>query len=629
MAYTNLPAVYTEKIDGGLRILTTSSAPKVLVLGTSSKGFAETPYLVGRTQEAAVDFGTTGSLIRGMYEVSTAGAENIILFRIGATACTIEGLGVAATTGGIKIETDTKDDSVGTDYAMYFDATASAERLVVRNENTGITVFDRSWANTAATIDLGEVYVSGEPDGNGTDIGSASSFVTFANVGVGAVSYAVTYTAGTDGTGPSRMKLYELLFKAYKDLENTDFDLVVPVDIYLDDLNVVDLTSAQVTSRALTSLSDYPTEGDTDDVLGKFYAEEYGGEWYFWWWFPADPASPVFSGAQIYPSAGSADATHTCDGTVLTASDFHEVNFAYQLADFCYVNSENNVECHGFIGVLPPTTAALSDVNDWIGKLPTYVTDSNGNQTISSSAYNGTGLLGNKFMAGKYGFRSSVAGGGFILTDDHYLDGTEETDRGGSVIDIGAYISVVGAWGNIYNSYDTTGFGYTATVAPTYAGFVSTLPSKSAPTNKVLEAVGLPWRINNTKQDQLAGVKYVMLRERPKGVVVADAPTAAKSDSDYRRLTTVLIVKDVVDAIRAAADPFIGEPNTGAQRAALQTAIESALGKLQKGGYITRYDLNITATPAQIVEGDATIELTLVPAYELRQITLVLSLAAI
>jgi hypothetical protein len=187
-------------------------------------------------------------------------------------------------------------------------------------------------------------------------------------------------------------------------------------------------------------------------------------------------------------------------------------------------------------------------------------------------------------------------------------------------------LSIVGGWVTLFNPFDITGFGYTASAAPSYAGFYSTLQSKSAPTNKVLPGVALPFRINNSKLDDLAGVGYVMISDKAKGIVVSDAPTAARPDSDYQRLTTVRIVKDVIDAVRQASEPFIGEAGGAAQRAALKTAIDAKLGRLQQGQFIQRYDLNVTATPAQQIQGDAIIELNIVPAFELRQITLILSL---
>ena len=181
----------------------------------------------------------------------------------------------------------------------------------------------------------------------------------------------------------------------------------------------------------------------------------------------------------------------------------------------------------------------------------------------------------------------------------------------------------------VYNAFDTTGLGYITSLAPTYSGMVSSLDPKSAPTNKVLSSVKLPFRLSNSDLDKLAGMRYIFCASKPKGVVIADAPTAARPDSDYRRLTTVRIVKLVVDAIRDAADAFIGEAGGAPQRAALQTACEAALARLQSAKYLQRYELSITQTPAERVSGLATIQLVLVPAFELRQITLVISLQAV
>jgi hypothetical protein len=158
-------------------------------------------------------------------------------------------------------------------------------------------------------------------------------------------------------------------------------------------------------------------------------------------------------------------------------------------------------------------------------------------------------------------------------------------------------------------------------------GFASALAPNSAPTNKTLSGVRLPFRLSLAKVDALSA-KYVMAQLKPKGVVVSDAPTAARTESDYRRFTTVMIVKATLDAIRNVAEPFLGEGMSSGKRAALATAVESVCGKLQKAGYLTRYEYQLISTAQDAVLGKLTIELTLVPAFELRQITVTVSLAA-
>jgi hypothetical protein len=119
-----------------------------------------------------------------------------------------------------------------------------------------------------------------------------------------------------------------------------------------------------------------------------------------------------------------------------------------------------------------------------------------------------------------------------------------------------------------------------------------------------------------------------MFQRKTKGNVVADAPTAARPDSDYRRLTTIRIVKAVIDAVRAVAEPYLGEAITGARLAALETALDQVLVKMMKAEFIQRFDVAVSSTPSEQIQGKANVELVLVPAFELRQITVSVALSA-
>ena len=638
MPYENLPGIFERKLDGNLQIVPTNDNPIVMVLGTAGQGLSETVVRVDRVADAARSFGKEGTLTRGLYETSIAGALNIRLFRIGATAAKLTGVGAGT---GLTIETVRKDDSAGTDYEIFFDA--SEERLRVFRASDDEIVYDNNPAYPIDKIDLGEVVVSGSTTGSAADIGTLGTPVSLAAAN-GLGDGPAVFTAGTDGLNLSRMQLWEALHDAYLLLENQEADVVVPMNVYMDDLNVMDLSDTERTARGLASISAYPSASADDDVLGKVFVQEYEGVNYFWWWFPSDidaaDMEAVFttdSGCNIFPSVGSASATTDAEGNTLTAADFHEVNFAWQLANFCYVQSRDNTEMTGVIGVLPPNSFALKDVSQWVGKLPTTTEDANGNVVVS---VNGTGLLGNKFMSGRLASGSTgvpgytvngISGlynGGFIAVDDDlFLDGTQIKDDNDHLVDIGKYISVVASYPILSNPSRVS--SYTATGAPTYGGFYSTLSPVSAPSNKLLRQLRLPFRVSQAKLDLLAGQRYVTFHEKTRGIVVSDAPTAARPDSDYQRLSTVRQVKAAVDAIRLAAEPFLGEGLTGATLAALDTAIDSQLKGLVKGGLIVRYQHLVTSTAQQRVLGQATVELKIVPAFELRQITVVIALAAV
>ena len=129
--------------------------------------------------------------------------------------------------------------------------------------------------------------------------------------------------------------------------------------------------------------------------------------------------------------------------------------------------------------------------------------------------------------------------------------------------------------------------------------------------------------------DLLAGAKYVgLMNKATRSAVVTDSPTAAQSSSDYRRLSTMRQVEEAVDGIREVSEPFLGEGMTAAEIAALDTAIGSKLRSVQDRGGISGYQYQVLMSAQDKVLGQATVQLKLIPAFELRQITVVVGLSA-
>jgi len=420
MAIVNLPGIFENKLDGNLTIVSVNEAPIVLTLGQASQGVSETVFRVDRVSDASRVFGKTGTLVRGMFEASVAGALNLRLFRIGAKAAILAGIGDGSG-DGITITTIRKDDSAGSDYEIFYDDAAGVDegRLRIYRVSDATLIYDNNPSNPDNRVDLGEVSVTGSGSGAGAGgahegsrtIGSLTALQTLA-LAAHASAGGPSFLAGDDGLNLSRMELWEALHNAYSLLDSVDADVIVPMEVYLDDLNVMDMNEATVSGLDLVLLTDYPVKGANDDVLGKVFVQEYLGENLFWWWLPSSPNSDVDvtftadSGANIFPvsgvglDVGSASALTDAEGTALTGSDFHEVNFAYQLANFCYASSRDNTEMTGVIGVKGPNSFSLKDVSNWVGKLPSTEEDANGNIVISSGG-NGLGLLGNKFMSGR------------------------------------------------------------------------------------------------------------------------------------------------------------------------------------------------------------------------------------
>jgi hypothetical protein len=635
MPFENLPGIDTTKLDGNLTIPNTNDSPIVCVLGTAEKGSSETLFTAVRLQDAARVFGKSGTLIRGMYEAASTGATNIRLFRIGATSALLEDVG-----DGLTIETVSKDDSAGADYKIFF--TASSGRLRVYRASDSTLVYDSGDGTPDSTVDLGEVVVTGEATG-GVNIGSSVT-TAVALEDVPDVDATTTFTAGTDGVNLTRMELYQSLQDAYALLSDADLDIIIPMNAYLDDKNVVDIESSTVSGlmNSINSFDDI-TIGGTNDMLGKLYTEEFDGTTYYFWDVNLDGVAeivPTVRGLtapqQAALDAGdiSIAAAIASDPADLVAADFHEVNFAYQLANFCYTNSHLNTEVQGEIGVLPPRAYSPREVAQWVGKSPETAVDGNG---VTQITKNGTGLLGNKWMAGRIASGTIPAhtvdgsakfNGGFIATDDGNIDGVQQKDANDALVDIGKYIDVVCAYVQQVNPSRSA--AYVANAAAVYGGLQTRLVPSSAPTNKVVPNVSLPFRINGSKLDALAGKRFVAFVEKTKGVVVADAPSAARPESDYNRRSTMRIVKATIDLVRQVGEPYLGEGMSGAQLAALETAIQQNLSELVKAKppVLVRFDVKVTASALERVQGKCKVELVLVPAFELRQISVTVALAA-
>lgn len=689
--YEDLPGIINELQDGGLQITETTGAPAVVVLGTASQGVSDSPSQVNRVQEFENQFGKAGTLMQGVYEDLTGGSTNTWGMRIGAKSAILYGVGTDdMATNPTSIETLLRDQDAADLYFLRYLTPAqrgpneSVGHLIIKN------VVDQVVFNSnpgGQLIDTGEVLVSGDFIG-GENIGNPvdpDEFIGFASIAKDTVSnedvFAAIETApatftlsqtpntgsvvvylggeeisnddytlsmtelalveitdaddkevkvaydydedaslnlrvGSDGTDLSRMELYEALEGAYRQLETEEYKHIIPMGTSLDAPNTVDGDICVLSSDERTPLGRrFPVSGSKGDALGMLLVEEYDGEFFYFWDVTGNGQ------ADIYPSIGSASAVTKIDGTALTAEDFNEVNFAYQLANFCFVASSNEFNVLGAIGTSLPSSFAPKDISRWVGKEPTYDID-------GEMIKNGTGLLGNKLMVGTLSNKP-----GFYATDDGNYQGTAGInggvmkDRAGRAIDIGRYLSVYSAPQQFFNPIDETGYGYHANGFGYYTGFVTTLPVQSAPTNKVASGANSPLKLSKAKLNSLAKFGFIALKHKNRSFRFSDAPTAARKNSDFRRLTTMRVVEEVIDEIRSVATPFIGEPNTYASRATLEEAIKRVLGVKQELGVIQRFQVKISATVKQRIEGDMTVELILVPPYEVRKIEVITSLA--
>lgn len=262
-------------------------------------------------------------------------------------------------------------------------------------------------------------------------------------------------------------------------------------------------------------------------------------------------------------------------------------SFAYELGLFCSVLSYRNKMTLGIIGMTPCRDTSLAGVQKHVEKMLAY-------KNI------------------------------YLMRDDK---GNIILDGNGNPIDLGMFLSVVGGADPVFQNASSG--RYSGDIAVAYAGINGVLAPQSAPTNKVLKgAKGLRFSLSNKQHNDLLGNRIVTFKLKGDSVVAVDGVTAAMPSSDYTRLSTAKVVREVVDQLREVSEPFIGQPNTIEQRNALSSALSKRLSTLTTQGMLVSYEFQVIATQADQVLGQCRIELTLIPPQELRRITTVVGLRA-
>lgn len=267
-------------------------------------------------------------------------------------------------------------------------------------------------------------------------------------------------------------------------------------------------------------------------------------------------------------------------------------NFAYELALFCAATSQRSNTVFGVIAMKPLSNVSLAGVQEYADYLKNY----NNNY-----------------------FMKDVKGSPLITAD-------------GNPIDLGKFISVVAGPAPMIN-HQTPSLRE-ANPAVVYAGLASTLLPQSAPTNKQLKGVnGLKYSFSDAQLDDITGNRIVTFKNKYsasgraiQGCVCVDGVTAARNGSEYTRLTTLKIMRDVANNTREVSEPFIGEPNTIEQRNALSSLLSKRYDKLIELGEILSYDMNLVSSQTDVALGQAKLELAIHAPEELKRITTVMGL---
>lgn len=470
-----------------------------------------------------------------------------------------------------------------------------------------------------------------------------------------------TYRAGADNVNCSYKKLYELVDAAFLDLETTSATHIVVPEALNDTPNIAD---GSVASNRLEYVHSTEASGElvwTWSTVKNVYVPEtqtvtftdvgatVGGLTL------ALPGIPDVNATVLtvtkngnpltvttdYTFSATTDlvtlvaATLAADDIVITftkpsiadyatlddngqpiiATRYNETNFTHRLGMFLDDLATNDKFVFGAIGTSQPIASTTAAVNAWLGTSPAV--DITG--AITSA---GTGLLGNRFMAG-----TPTQVPGFYRTDTGYPDGAVQYDTGGAPIDLGKFLSVVSA---VVSTPRSPILGLTArsvNAAAIYLGVLTNVKPGDSTTNRTIAGVQLPFLLKKTKVNEIAGKGYVTFLDKGTAVVCAsgELPTGPLSDYDY--ISTSITIADVTNRIRARLDPFLGKGLGPVQLAAMQTIVDAEFLVSVTAGAILKYSAQVILQSVVNGKGRVRIPYVVVPAFELREVNQSLVLA--
>lgn len=111
------------------------------------------------------------------------------------------------------------------------------------------------------------------------------------------------------------------------------------------------------------------------------------------------------------------------------------------------------------------------------------------------------------------------------------------------------------------------------------------------------------------------------------GYKLTDGPTLASVDSDYTRLTTLWIVRKAMEITRNVAKDYLGLSSNIQVLQALETRLKADLTRM-KPDMLQGFAFKIKSSPRQRVLGELEIVLELAPVFEIRSITIPVTLKA-
>src|SRR2546425_5031016 len=155
------------------------------------------------------------------------------------------------------------------------------------------------------------------------------------------------------------------------------------------------------------------------------------------------------------------------------------------------------------------------------------------------------------------------------------------------------------------------------------AGKLSTLAPHISLTNKDVPADDVTTEYSRAKQKQLLGSQVLVLRKNL-GIRVLKGITT--DTGAFRQISVRRIVDYAKAGVRIGANPYIGRLNNVRVRAALKATLDGFLSGMILDEMLTAYQLDVSATRAQEITGQAVVTMILQPTFSIDYIKVIMNL---
>ncbi|HXO21717.1 MAG TPA: phage tail sheath C-terminal domain-containing protein [Thermoanaerobaculia bacterium] len=155
------------------------------------------------------------------------------------------------------------------------------------------------------------------------------------------------------------------------------------------------------------------------------------------------------------------------------------------------------------------------------------------------------------------------------------------------------------------------------------AGRLATLAPHVSLTNKDVAADDLTTDYSRAQQKQLLG-NQVLVLQKNLGIRVLKGITT--DTGAFRQISVRRIVDYAKAGVRIGANPYIGRLNNLRVRAALKATLDGFLSGMVLDEMLTGYQLDVTATRAQEINGQAIVTMVLQPTFSIDFVKVIMNL---